>query len=38
MNPDLMSGLEVIAVVTVMAVVLCPMLLWILPNRRSTVQ
>ncbi|MEO1069952.1 MAG: hypothetical protein AAFW95_12665 [Cyanobacteria bacterium J06638_6] len=33
MDNALISGLEVIAVVTVMTVVICPMLLWVLPDR-----
>ena len=27
------NGLEIIAIVTVMSVVVCPMLLWVLPDR-----
>lgn len=33
MNTALIAGLEVIAAVTVMSVVVCPMLLWVLPDR-----
>lgn len=35
MDTSLMAGFEMIAVVTLMTMVVCPMLLWILPNRRS---
>jgi hypothetical protein len=36
MSPSLIAGLEIIAVVTVMTLVVCPMLLWVLPDRHST--
>lgn len=37
MNTALVAGLEIIAAVTVMTVVVCPMLLWVLPNRSNPV-
>jgi hypothetical protein len=33
MDTTLTSGLEIIAVVTVMTLVVCPMLVWVLPDR-----
>lgn len=35
MDTALVAGLEIIAAVTVMTVVVCPMLLWVLPNRSN---
>ncbi len=37
MDSALMAGFEVIALVTLMTVVMCPVLLWLLPNRQRTV-
>jgi hypothetical protein len=37
MDTALLAGLEIIAVVTVMSVVVAPMLLWVLPDRRRPV-
>lgn len=37
MDTALIAGLEIIAVVTVMTIALCPMLLWVLPNRSHPV-
>jgi hypothetical protein len=37
MTTSLIAGLEIIAVITVMSVVVCPMLLWVLPDRRETI-
>lgn len=37
MDTALVAGLEIIAVVSVMTVVVCPMLLWVLPNRSNPV-
>jgi len=37
MTTSLVAGLEIIAAVTVMTVVVCPMLLWVLPDRSSPV-
>lgn len=34
MTTDFMTGLEIIAIVTLMTLVVCPMLLWVLPDRR----
>lgn len=34
MDTALLTGLEIIAVVTVMTVVVAPMLVWVLPDRR----
>lgn len=34
MTTALTTGLEIIAIMTVMTVVVCPMLLWVLPDRR----
>ncbi|ASC69642.1 hypothetical protein XM38_005710 [Halomicronema hongdechloris C2206] len=32
-NVELLLGLEIILVVTVMTLVVCPLLLWVLPDR-----
>jgi len=32
-TPDLWMGFEIIAAVTVMTMVVCPVLLWVLPDR-----
>ena len=37
MNTALVSGLEIIAAVSLMTVVVCPMLVWILPDRSQPV-
>ena len=37
MNTALVAGLEIIAAVTLMTVVVCPMLVWILPDRSQPV-
>lgn len=37
MDTALVAGLEIIAVVSVMTVIVCPMLLWVLPNRSNPV-
>ncbi len=37
MDTALIAGLEIIAVVTVMTVVVCPMLIWVLPDRSHPV-
>jgi hypothetical protein len=37
MDNALIAGLEIIAVVTVMTVVVCPMLIWVLPDRSHPV-
>lgn len=34
MTTALINGLEIIAIMTAMTLVVCPMLLWVLPNRR----
>lgn len=34
MTTTLINGLEIIAIMTVMTVVVCPVLLWVLPDRR----
>ncbi|HEY9764153.1 MAG TPA: hypothetical protein V6D07_16605 [Trichocoleus sp.] len=33
MTTSLLEGLQIIAVVTAMTIVVCPVLLWVLPNR-----
>jgi hypothetical protein len=33
MDTALVAGLQIIAVVSLMTVVVCPMLLWVLPDR-----
>lgn len=33
MTTELWAGLEIIAAVTLMTLVVCPMLLWVLPDR-----
>lgn len=35
MTTSLMSGLEIIVVISLMTVALCPVLVWVLPNRRG---
>lgn len=35
MTTSLLTGLEIIGVVSLMTVVMCPLLLWVLPNRHS---
>lgn len=37
MSTALVAGLEIIAAVTLMTVVVCPMLVWILPDRSQLV-
>jgi hypothetical protein len=37
MTTALVAGLEIIAAVTLMTVVVCPMLVWILPDRSQPV-
>lgn len=33
MSTSLLAGFEIILAVTVMSIVVCPMLLWVLPDR-----
>lgn len=37
MTTALVAGLEIIAAVTLMTVVVCPMLVWVLPDRSQPV-
>ncbi len=34
MTTALMTGLQMIAIITLMTLVICPILLWVLPDRR----
>lgn len=36
-TPDLMAGLWIVGIVTLSAIVLCPLLCWTLPNRTGQV-
>lgn len=35
MTASLLSGLELIGVISLMTVAVCPLLVWVLPHRRS---